>query len=400
MKIFKKIMSLFFALSISALILYADMLFSYPSEITMYHGEPHSARMGGGVFLSDISPNLPVNSSSESVTPLKTGVYDASLSIGGAIPFKKVKINVTPPDYLYASGELIGLRIHNKGLIVIDTTAIEGSGQTLSPAEVAGIQKGDIILEINGSAPQSSGDVSHLIKADKVEVTLSRNNHLFSVSVNPVTDKTDGIPKIGVWVRDSTAGVGTMTYFNPETKDFGALGHSISDSDTGVMFDILKGTVEKSHVVSLKKGTKGSPGEICVGFSSNEISGTIIKNCESGVFGVLTDNSTITGTLYPAAPINQVESGSAYILSNVDNGIKKYAIEILRTNPFGSAAKGLVIKVTDKALIEKTGGIVQGMSGSPIIQNEKLVGAVTHVLVNDPTRGYGIFIEKMLSEST
>lgn len=399
MKYLKKISSIFFALSISALLLYADILFSFPTEITMYHGEAHNFKMGSGVYISKISPNLPVNSTSETVTPLKKGVYDASLTIGKAVPFRKVKINVTEPDYLYASGELIGLRLHNKGLIVIDTTAIEGNEKTFSPAEIAGIQKGDIILKINGYTPQSSEDVSHLIKSDKVEITLSRNNQQFSVFVDPVTDKADGIPKIGVWVRDSTAGVGTMTYFAPETNVFGALGHSISDSDTGVMFDILKGTVEKSHVVSLKKGVKGTPGEICGGFSSNEISGTVTKNCESGVFGILTNNSSISGTLYPAAPINQVQSGSAHILSNVDDGIKKYAIEIIRTNPFGSAAKGLVIKVTDKALIEKTGGIVQGMSGSPIIQNDKLVGAVTHVLINDPTRGYGIFIEKMLSES-
>ncbi len=397
MKTFKKLITVFCAAALSALILYADILFSFPAQITMYRGQNHSKNMGSGVFIGSISSDMGVSSSGENVTPLETGTYDATLNALNAIPFKNIKINVTEPDYLCASGELIGLRIHNKGLIVIDTSPIETKDILSSPAENAGLECGDVILEINGIAVQSSSDVSALLKLGESVLTVNRNNRIIKLKITPVTDKTDSRPKLGVWVRDSTAGVGTMTYYNPKTNSFGALGHSISDSDTGIMFDILKGTIEKSYVVSLRKGSKGNPGEICGGFSGGNISGTLLKNCEAGVYGTLTENADISGTLLPAAPMNQVKTGEAYILSTVDSSIKKYKIEILRTMPFGSATKGLVIKITDPNLISKTGGIIQGMSGSPIIQDGKLIGAVTHVLINDPTRGYGIFIENMLS---
>ncbi|MBR1969636.1 MAG: SpoIVB peptidase [Clostridia bacterium] len=399
MKILKKLATVFFAATVSALILYADILFSFPAQITMYRGQNHSKNMGSGVFIGSISSDMNVSSSGENVTPLETGTYDATLSALKTIPFKSIKINVTEPSYLYASGELIGLRIHNKGLIVIDTSPIETNDNLSSPAENAGLEAGDVILEINGIAVQSSGDVPLLLKTGESVLTVNRNNRIIKLKITPVTDKNDSRPKLGVWVRDSTAGVGTMTYYNPETNSFGSLGHSISDSDTGIMFDILKGTIEKSYVVSLRKGEKGSPGEICGGFSGGNIAGNLLKNCEAGVYGVLTENADISGTLLPTAPMNQVKTGKAHILSTVDSSIKKYEIEILRTMPFGSAAKGLVIKITDPDLLKKTGGIIQGMSGSPIIQNGKLIGAVTHVLINDPTRGYGIFIENMLSEA-
>ncbi len=397
MKIFKKLTTVFSAAIVSALILYADILFSFPAQITMYRGQDHSKNMGSGVFIGSISSDMSASSSPGNVTPLETGTYNATLSVGKAIPFKSIKINVTEPDYLCASGELIGLRIHNKGLIVIDTAPIQTESSLSSPAQNAGLEIGDVILEINGIVPQSSSDVSSLLAVGESVLTVNRNNRIIKLKVTPVTDKNDSRPKLGVWVRDSTAGVGTMTYYNPKTNSFGALGHSISDSDTGIMFDILKGTIEKSHVVSLRKGEKGNPGEICGGFSGGNIAGTLLKNCEAGVYGVLTENANVSGTLLPAAPMNQVKAGEAYILSTVDSAIKKYKIEILRTMPFGSATKGLVIKITDPNLISKTGGIIQGMSGSPIIQNGKLIGAVTHVLINDPTRGYGIFIENMLS---
>lgn len=399
MKILKKITTVLFAATVSALILYADILFSFPAEITMYRGQNHSKNMGSGVFIGSISSDMSASSSGTNVTPLETGTYDATLNALNTIPFKNIKINVTEPDYLCASGELIGLRIHNRGLIVIDTSPIQTQSSVSSPAENAGLETGDVILAINGIEVQSSSDVSALLSVGKSVLTVNRNNHIIKLNITPATDKNDSRPKLGVWVRDSTAGVGTMTYYNPKTNSFGALGHSISDSDTGIMFDILKGTIEKSYVVSLRKGEKGNPGEICGGFSGGNIAGTLLKNCEAGVYGLLTENANISGTLLPAAPMNQVKTGKAYILSTVDKSIKKYSIEILRTMPFGSAAKGLVIKITDPALISKTGGIIQGMSGSPILQNGRIVGAVTHVFVNDPTRGYGIFIENMLAEA-
>ena len=181
---------------------------------------------------------------------------------------------------------------------------------------------------------------------------------------------------------------------------YGALGHGISDSDTGILFDVANGTIEKSRVVSVTPGKSGTPGQITGSFYGGEtVAGTVTKNCEAGIFGDVFPHAEIDSVIYPVGVMSQVETGDATILSTVDGGIKEYKICILRSMPFGSATKGLAIEITDPELLGKTGGIVQGMSGSPIIQNGRLIGAVTHVLVNDPTRGYGIFIENMLTEA-
>ena len=220
-----------------------------------------------------------------------------------------------------------------------------------------------------------------------------------SVTVTPLKGD-DGVYRLGLWLRDGISGIGTVTFYDPETGLYGALGHGISDSDTGILFDVATGSIEKSHVISVKKGKRGVPGQICGSFSgTDEISGTVVKNCEAGIFGEIFPQCNISGKSYPIGVMSQVKEGKATILSTVDDSTKEYEIKILRSMPFGSLTKGLMIEVTDKDLLSKTGGIVQGMSGSPIIQNGKLVGAVTHVLVNDPTRGYGIFIENMLKEA-
>ena len=399
MKILKKLSCCLFALGISFLILYANILFSFPSQIIMYKGEMHNSSLGVGVSISDIPENVCASTSKENITPLKMGEYEASLKIGNKIPFRKINLKIITPKSVYASGELVGLRIHNKGLIVTDTAPVTSGENEISPAQKAGIVAGDIIMEINGHVPKSGDDVAaHL--SENTTLTLMRNSSLRTIIVNPVRDDSDGAFKLGVWVRDSTAGVGTMTYFDAETNTYGALGHGISDSDTGIMFTVQSGTVEKSRVVSVKKGERGTPGEICGSFSYEaNVSGTVSKNCEAGIFGNIFSDSPIRGASYPVGAISQVETGKAKILSTVDDDIKEYEIAILRCMPFGSATKGLAIKITDPNLLSKTGGIVQGMSGSPIIQNGRLIGAVTHVLVNDPTRGYGIFIENMLAEA-
>ena len=181
MKTFKKLITVFAAASLSALILYADILFSFPAQITMYRGQNHSKNMGSGVFIGSISSDMGVSSSGENVTPLETGTYDATLHALNAIPFKNIKINVTEPNYLCASGELIGLRIHNKGLIVIDTSPIETTNSLSSPAENAGLECGDVILEINGIAVQSSSDVSALLKIGESVLTVNRNNRIIKL---------------------------------------------------------------------------------------------------------------------------------------------------------------------------------------------------------------------------
>lgn len=398
MKIFGKFPRILAALIFSALILYCDIIYSYPDEIIMYNGLAHSTAIGAGVKISGI-PDSKLSSDGTTLTPTADGKFEATLSAGGKIPLRTITVNVKEPQSVYASGSLVGLRIYNRGLLVTQTTKfVSTSGMEASPAQRSGIMAGDIILRINGVIPESSMQVCDLLTEGENIVELSRDNRSRVVIITPLRDINDNVLKLGVWVRDSTAGVGTMTYYEPDTLKYGALGHGISDIDTGVMFDIAKGTVEKSSVVSVKKGERGNPGEICGSFSSGAISGTVEKNCDSGIFGRLT-SANIEGKLYPIGLIGNVKTGNAQIISTVDDSPKMYDIKILRTMPFGSATKGLMIKITDEELLKKTGGIVQGMSGSPIIQDGKIIGAVTHVLVNDPTCGYGIYLERMLSAS-
>ena len=399
MRIFKKLLWSFLALLISTGILYTDILLAFPGEIAMFCNQLHQKNLGAGVIIGDIPQSAQAVSGENTVTPKRIGEYDASLKIGGKIPFRKVKLKITKPQEIYVSGELVGLKIYNDGLIVTNTEPITCNGIKLFPAQNAGILPGDVIVEINQRKPKRSDNVSSLL-SEKTVLKLIRNGKEKFCEICPVKDDNDGALKMGIWVRDSTAGVGTLTYYEPENLTYGALGHGISDSDTGTSFDVESGTIEKSSVVSLTKGKKGSPGQIYGSFSSEqEIEGTILKNCSSGIFGDIFPHSSLEGRLYPIGLISQVRTGKASILSKVDESIKEYEIKILRTMPYQSATKGLAIEITDSKLLEKTGGIVQGMSGSPIIQNGRIVGAVTHVLVNDPTRGYGIFIENMLSEA-
>ena len=397
MKIFKKSLCCLIAVTLSALIIYADILSAFPKEITMYESEAHNGYLGLGVSVGGMPEGVCAISNESTLTPLKCGTYDSTLSAIN-IPFRKVKVNVTKPQTLTVSGELVGLKIYNKGLIVTNLAPVICNGEEVSPAQNAGLLPGDIIFELNGKIPKTSEDVPPLL-TESVILRVKRQNEIKEFNLQPVRDDSDGKLKLGLWVRDSSAGVGTMTYVNPESNSYGALGHGISDSDTGILFNVATGSIEKSHVISVKKGKRGVPGQICGSFSgTDEISGTVEKNCEAGIFGEISPQCNISGKSYPIGVMSQVKTGDATILSTIDGETKEYKIKILRSMPYGATSKGLSIEITDPVLLSKTGGIIQGMSGSPIIQNGKLVGAVTHVLVNDPTRGYGIFIENMLAE--
>lgn len=399
MRLARKLFLCFFSLCLSGVIVYADLIYSFPTEITMFKNEIHSQSLGAGVFVGDIPKTVSVSDSKNGIVPLENGEYDATLKIANTIPFRKIRLRVTPSYSVSASGQLIGLRIFNKGLIVTETSSIEHNGKTCSPAKDAEIFPGDVILEINGEEVTTGDSVAALLKENTV-VTILRNNTLKKLTLSPVKDDSDGIMKLGIWVRDSTAGVGTLTYYDTETGTYGALGHPISDSDTGVTFNVDRGSIENSRVISVKKGSRGEAGEIRGSFSAKErILGTVEKNCETGIFGKAVSPDLLNGRSYPIGVMSQVKEGKATILSTVDDSTKEYEIRIMRAMPFGSATKGMMIEITDPELLSKTGGIVQGMSGSPIIQNGKLIGAVTHVLVNDPTKGYGIFIENMLAEA-
>ena len=291
----------------------------------------------------------------------------------------------------------VGIAVYTNGLIITATSTVTDiSGKEVNPAKQTGLKVGDIILKANGRDVNTAEEFVNVITTQNtVDISVKRKNEVFNTSINPI-DTPQG-KKVGLWVRDSTAGIGTLTFYNPESGEFSALGHGISDSDTGSFINIRFGNVYECNVTGVIKGKKGVPGEIN-GVFKNEIIGNITKNSSSGIRGIISKQIANTPPV-KLAEKNEITTGKASILCDIDgNGAKEYQIEILKMNLTDVDEKNYIIKVTDKNLIEKTGGIVQGMSGSPIIQNGKIVGAVTHVFVNDPTKGYGIFIENMLTE--
>lgn len=307
---------------------------------------------------------------------------------------------------VYPGGISIGVKINNKGALVVGYSDISThDGLSESPGKMAGIELGDIIEEVNGENIETCSDLISKVKTcrnDEMTVKILRGNSEITKKVSLI--KEDNEYKIGLWVRDSTAGIGTLTFYDKDSKTFGALGHPITDGDTNVSFNIKSGTLLRSSVLSIKKGERGNPGEIKGLFiNENESIGNIEKNTNSGIYGdasveLINPNFNKAMTV---AYRDEIKEGHAQIITTVeDGGAKAYDIEILKLLPQDEpGSKSMIIKIVDPVLLEKTGGIVQGMSGSPIIQNGKIIGAVTHVLINKPDVGYGIYIEWMLQDA-
>lgn len=299
---------------------------------------------------------------------------------------------------LIPGGMAFGVKYYSKGAIVIGICDVETASGLKSPARDAGLMTGDVIVGIGGSEIKTLEDLLEPVKGcggQKIEIEYTRDGKTRSVYVTPVIDKTVNEYRIGVWVRDSTAGIGTITFVDAKTLRFGGLGHGINDSATGQLMPFGKGSIVDVTISGVVKGLKSAPGELKGEFGKTDI-GTLESNTEVGVFGTyyaLPDHL--------AAPVSvgtkeEVQTGKAVVRTSVDGSVKEYEIELEEIYDSDGKTKNFLIHVTDSRLLKLTGGIVQGMSGSPILQNGKLVGAVTHVLVNDPTRGYGIFIENML----
>lgn len=328
----------------------------------------------------------------------------------GASEVKLTFIKDNKEIMIYPGGAPIGVKLNTKGVLVVALSDIEGSdGKIQSPAASVGVQIGDSIIRINDVEINSAEEVTRLVNREKgSELTLKlqrkNNTSYFEVKVKPVIDSTDGKKKIGLWVRDSTAGVGTLTFYDDKTKKFAALGHPITDADTGTVLSVNNGVIVSSNIMSIKKGTKGNPGELRGLFiDESVIKGQIIKNTECGIFG--NGNKSLINNKFnkpmKIALKNEIKEGKAQIITTINGSEPElFQIEIQKLLPqTTSGSKSMVIKITDPRLLEKTGGIVQGMSGSPIIQNNKIIGAVTHVLINKPDIGYGIYIEWMLKDA-
>ncbi|MGY0693041.1 SpoIVB peptidase [Virgibacillus sp. FSP13] len=331
-------------------------------------------------------------------------VYDVA-----GLPIKKVDVSVLDDIKVVPGGQSIGVQLHTLGVLVVGHHLVKGEDGSKSPGEKADIKVGDVILKINGKPIKEMADVKPYVEKageshDPLNVTIKRGKETIETTLNPVKDEKSNEYRIGLYIRDSAAGIGTMTFYEPKSKKYGALGHVISDMDTQKPVEIHNGSIVGSNVTSIEKGNNGTPGEKQAEFSvKDDKLGTITKNSPFGIFGKL--NEPITNDEYdkpmPIALSHQVKEGPAKILTVIDGEeVEEFDVEIVSSVPQKyPATKGMIVQITDKELLEKTGGIVQGMSGSPIIQDGKVIGAVTHVFVNDPTSGYGVHIEWMLQEA-
>lgn len=334
------------------------------------------------------------------------GDIDINIKLFGLIPVKKVTLNLEPEIKVIPGGKPVGIKLLTEGIIVVGFSDVETKvGNKESPGVDAGIEIGDVLLEANGEELDNINTLSNIISRSKeknINLKVKRKDITKIVSVKPIESLDEKNYKIGLWVRNSTSGVGTLTFYEEKSGLFGALGHPINDIDTGKMLTVKEGSTYDAKIISVEKGEKGKPGELRGVFTEDNKIGELKKNTFSGIYGrsnhminMCSDKKPI-----PIARQGEIKEGSAKILACIDGReTKSYDIVIEKlTSQTKPSPKSMVLKVVDKELLEKTGGIVQGMSGSPIIQDGKLVGAVTHVFVNKPHMGYGIYIEWMLSE--
>lgn len=328
--------------------------------------------------------------------------YQMQVKLFGFLSFKNVSIRVIEDQELIPVGKPIGIYVKTDGVLVIGTGEFQGAdGLNYCPGRYI-LKSGDYIRKVNGVEVTEKDDFIRRVKDSAGEVlhlTVERDGELLEAKVQPVQD-SKGIYKIGVWVRDNAQGVGTMTYIDSK-GNFGALGHGITDVDTSTLMHMEDGTLYETDIINIKKGTAGKPGEMTgmIIYSDDRILGDITDNSFRGIFGTCNSKALAMGENEPL-PIGlkqEIEKGPARILCTLDKETKYYDVEITAVHlDHDNVNRGIELTITDPELLEKTGGIVQGMSGSPIIQNGKFIGAVTHVLVQDSTKGYGIFIENML----
>lgn len=361
----------------------------------------------------DISSTKCLEDDGKFIVAREPGSVDLQLKLFNLLPLPNLMVNILPSVKVMPGGHSIGVMLQSKGVMVVGTAPVyQDSGTVRSPAAEAGIKVGDSILEINGVSVSSDEEVREEINRcgrqnTDINITLKRGEGILKSKINPVYCQETGRYRVGLYIRDSASGLGTLSFYHQESKIFGALGHLITDVDTAKKIDLEQGKILSASVTSIHPGKKGQPGEKIGTFTSVEspggVSGVIVKNTRCGVYGYL--DRPLSNPFFkeplPVAMLYEVNRGPAEIYTVIDNNkIERFNIEIVDILPRGEEeGKGLVLKITDTNLLKRTGGIIQGMSGSPIIQNGKVVGAVTHVFVNDPTRGYGVLAEWMLKES-
>ena len=325
--------------------------------------------------------------------------YRSRLNLLGFIPIKEVAVTVTETRSVMVCGTPFGIKLYTDGVLVVGLQDVTTAAGSVNPAAAAGVCLGDTILSVDGERVTSNRDLSRLINASggkPVTLRLRRDGVEFSASFTPVRPVDESGYKAGIWVRDSTAGVGTLTFYDPATGVFAGLGHPVCDVDTGEAMPLSGGQVVPARVFGITKSVAGTPGELKGAFEPGLL-GSLSRNGQNGLYGTLTALPSPAVSM-PVARRQQVREGKAQILATLDGTQPRYYdVEVEQVRYGGTAARNMVVRITDPQLLNLTGGIVQGMSGSPLIQDGKLVGAITHVFINDPQRGYAIFAEDMLS---
>ncbi len=396
-KAIKYITALMTAVSVTVFSLCGVVSYLTPSEITV---NPES-----GLKLNF---NFPVSIRYDSLETVQADAAEKNKNISNAeimlfdyIPVKDVNVSFSERKYIIPCGTPFGIKIYTDGLVVVKTSEVTTNGKTENPSKDAGIQCGDIITSVNGANLTNNEELLNCVENSNgkdINIEGVRNGEKYHTKITPVFDSNQNEYRIGLWVKDSCAGIGTLTFIDPLNNTFAGLGHGICDSESGQIMPLLNGEIVNANISSVRKSCCGSPGSLSGYFTQNQPIGNIVSNSEYGIYGDILSYNTESKSI-PLAFRQEVTRGKAQILTTIDGESPKYYdIEIENINyNNNNSTKNMVIKVIDEELLEKTGGIVQGMSGSPIIQNNMFVGAVTHVFVNNPVYGYAIFAENMIS---
>lgn len=372
---------------------------SLPDALTLTSGQKFVVQTGLPMLAASDGGAVSVLASQDERVTISAeagGQTSVTFSLLGLIPVHETRVNVVEERTLIPGGQAVGVALKTRGVLVVSDAA---KGRAL--------RAGDVILSADGKNVESTKALSEQVgtaQTDTVRLEVIRGGQTITVDAQAEPDPSDGRRKLGVWVRDSTAGVGTLTYIDPANQAYGALGHAIVDADTGRLLAAREGAILHASIVGVTKGQSGKAGELKGNFlKAGEQIGSLMENCEYGIYGVLDDMPE--NLLYPqglrAGARSAVHTGTASIIATVDaDGPQEYGVEIVRCFAQSEPSqKGMILRVTDERLLEKTGGIVQGMSGSPILQDGRIIGAVTHVYLSDATQGYGMYIEWMLEKS-
>ena len=374
------------------ILIYGTMKDHIPDEIFVYADEETDWE----TFFQE-----PLISYDETVEVSQNGSYQIRCKWLGVLPLKTIKVHTVEKQEVLVSGSPVGIYMETKGVLVIDSGEItDREGIRRTPAEHI-IQSGDYICEIDGKVLTGKRQLMQLVRENQgepMELQVIRHQETIKLEMTPV-ETEDGSYKLGIWVRDNIQGIGTLTYVEPNGT-FGALGHGISDADTGERLEISDGDLYRADILSIRKGTAGTPGELrgVINYREENRIGTICGNSQYGIRGQMEPGKyTESMKKIPTGLKQEIQTGKAEIRCDIGAGIREYQCEILEIDSNArDTNKCFVLRITDDDLLSRTGGIVQGMSGSPVLQNGKLIGAITHVFVNDPTKGYGIFIENMM----